>query len=113
MSIGGEFDKQHHAYINSNGELMIFNNGNQNQVSKAMSFQLDEVGQLAELMIDVALPAAFYSSRQGSSYLIEDDRLVIGSSVTTTIFVTDLNGNIIWQVLTTDNFYRAQYLTDF
>jgi len=113
MPTGGEFDKQHHAHINSDGELMIFNNGNQNQVSRAMSFQIDEVGQLAELMIDVALPAAFYSSRQGSSYLIEDDRLVIGSSVTTTIFVTDLNGNIIWQVLTTDNFYRAQYLTDF
>ena len=60
----------------------------------------------------VNLPDSLYSFKQGSVYFIDHDKLLFCSSMTKKIAITDLEGDILWQVNSEQSFYRAVYIED-
>ena len=58
----------------------------------------------------VEFPKELYSFKQGSVYLLDEDKLLFTSSVNNKIVVTDMDGNSLWNLSSDHSFYRAYYL---
>ncbi len=121
MGMNGDFDlsedeifySQHAAYINIFGELMIFDNGGPERMySRAISFNIRAKGEYDPGRVWITLPREFYSFKEGSAYLIGDDKVLFCSSRTNNLIITDLEGHILWQLHSTESFYRAFYIED-
>lgn len=104
------FSFQHSAHINSQGDLMVFDNSLWKKVSGAVSFKLDTVNMTAKTVIKATLPPSKYTSRMGSAYLLPNGNLLQTSSKTGTVMVTDQNGMILWQMNSYFVPYRAEYV---
>ncbi len=105
------FYLQHAAHINSRGELMLFDNGRSNRkISRALSFKIDEKKLKAEMIINISLPDSLFSFKQGSAYLIEDDKVLFCSSIKYRVVMTNLSGAVLWQLKSSHSFYRAEYI---
>ena len=106
------FYKQHAVHLTPNGNIMIFDNGlgNVRNTSRALAFSIDDN---CELALKVTLPDSLFSFKQGSVYYIDDDKLLFCSSMTNRIIITNLQGDVLWQVKSDASFYRAAYIADF
>jgi hypothetical protein len=106
------FYLQHAAHINAIGELMLFDNGGpERMTSRAISFKIDEkTKQALPGKINVFLPNSLYSFKQGSAYLIDDDKILFCSSIKKSIVISDLEGNILWHLKLSKSVYRANYI---
>ena len=104
------FSFQHTPYIMENGDLMLFDNGLWNEISGAKAFRLDEENKTAQTTIKAMLPAANYTARMGSAYLLPNGNLLQCSSKTGSVLITDLQGNILWQAVMYWAPYRATYV---
>lgn len=106
------FYLQHSAHINSLGEIMLFDNGGPERfTSRAVSFKLDTINhRVIDGKINVFLPKSLFSFKQGSAYLIDGDKVLICSSIKKSILVTDLEGQILWQLNLSESVYRADYV---
>jgi len=110
------FRVQHNVHINPYGSMMIFDNINivdKRRSSRALAFKIDEIKKSAEKVLEVRLPDSLYSFKQGSVSLIDKDKLLFCSSMSKKLAITDLSGNIIWQVNSNQSFYRAEYIPKF
>jgi hypothetical protein len=107
----GSFTQGHAVHRNKNGELMLFDNGTEMQLSRSLSFRLDEKNKKAELSLNIKLPKQVYSARMGSSYMIHDDTVLHCSSKTNTIVLTDVRGKVLWQLSSTFAPYRAEFIS--
>lgn len=107
----GSFTQGHAVHRNKNGELMLFDNGTEKQLSRSLSFGLDEKNKIAKLVLNIKLPKQVYSARMGSSYMIDDSTVLHCSSKTNTLVLTDVNGNVLWQLSSTFPPYRAEFLS--
>lgn len=106
------FVGQHAVHINPRGELMIFDNTvEETNSSRALAFTIDEQAMTAKATLVVDLPESLYSFKQGNVYFIDNTKLMFCSSMTNKIVITDLNGNILWQVNSDQSFYRAEYFS--
>jgi hypothetical protein len=121
LGMNGDFDlseddffySQHTAYINRNGELMIFDNGGPDRMySRVISFYIEAKGKYKPGKIRVQLPRELYSFKEGSAYLIEEDKILFCSSRTNNLVITNLEGIILWQLRSSTTFYRAYYLEE-
>ncbi len=120
LGIGGDlgmqpdqyFYLQHAAHINAYGELMLFDNGGPGRMtSRAISFTIDpETKEVLTGRINVFLPKSLFSFKQGSAYLIDDDKILFCSSIKKSIVVSDLEGNILWHLELSESVYRANYI---
>ena len=106
------FYLQHTVHINTLGEIMLFDNGGPERfTSRAVSYKLDTLNhRVIDGRINVFLPKSLFSFKQGSAYLIEDDKILICSSIKKSILVTDLEGQILWQLNLSESVYRADYV---
>ena len=116
---GGDFDidpslyfySQHAAHLNLFDEVMLFDNGGSDRkTSRALSFRIENDGKIYPGQINVSLPANLFSFKEGSVYLIENDKLLFCSTRTNYIVITDFDGNILWKLRTSDDYYRATYI---
>lgn len=104
------FSFQHSVHINSDGDLMVFDNSLWNKVSGAISFKLDTINMTAKTAIKATLPPAKYTSRMGSAYLLPNGNLLQTSSKTGTVMVTDKTGKILWELNAYFVPYRSEYV---
>ena len=107
------FKSQHAVHVNPMGSIMLFDNiAEERKTSRAIAFDIDDAGKVAEMTLVVNLPDSLYSFKQGSVFFIDADKLLFCSSMSKKIAITDLDGNILWQVNSEQSFYRAEYLGD-
>ena len=110
MDADSYFSFQHAPYINSKGDLMLFNNGLHEMQSGALSYKLDEKNKTAETTLNVKLPKEKYTSRMGNAFLMPNGNLLQCSSKTGTILITNQKGEILWQCSLANAPYRALYV---
>jgi arylsulfate sulfotransferase len=109
------FLRQHSVHTNSNGEIMVFDNGDKKErpFSRIVSFRLDEEKMEAIPQTIVNLPAALSSMKMCSVYNITDDKfLVCTSRNNVTLAVVDKQGKTLWRVNGNNSSYRAYYIKD-
>jgi arylsulfate sulfotransferase len=106
------FYSQHSVFINKFEELMLFDNGLPEIRSRALSFMIGKDGKAEVGRYDVALPPRLYSFKEGSAYLITEDKILFCSTRNNVIAVTDNQGNILWELYSPEPFYRAYYLDE-
>ncbi len=106
------FYLQHAAHINASGELMLFDNGGPGRmISRAISYRIDpDTKQVRTGKVNVFLPKSLFSFKQGSAYLIDEDKVLICSSIKKSIIITDLEANILWHLKLSESVYRANYI---
>ncbi len=104
-----DFSFQHSAYINSRGELMVFDNSLWRKESGGVSFDLDTVRWIATPRIRAVLPRSKYTSRMGNAFLLPNNNILQTSSKTGSVMVTDINGKILWEL----NCYFVPYRAEF
>lgn len=105
------FYKQHAAHQISDGSIMIFDNGDdKRQRSRALQLQLDETNLTAKSQLSVYLPDSLFSFKQGSSFLMDSDKILFCISTKNKIAITDFNGEVLWQLNADCSFYRAVYV---
>ncbi len=106
------FYSQHTVFNNRFGELMLFDNGLPDTRSRALSFRIGPDGEAEIGRYDVALPPRLYSFKEGSAYLIGEDKILFCSTRNNIIVVTDKLGNILWELYSPEPLYRAYYLEE-
>lgn len=104
------FSFQHSVNIDSEGNLMVFDNSLWAKVSGGVSFVLDTVKMTATTKIKATLPKSKYTSRMGSAYLMPNGKLLQTSSKTGSVMVTDKLGTILWELNTNFVPYRAEFV---
>ena len=60
------FSGQHSIHINTEGNLMMFDNGVKTKKSRALSFTINEQQKGARVVINAPLPDELYSEKMGS-----------------------------------------------
>ena len=110
MDTSSYFSFQHNVHINSEGDLMLFDNGIYKNESRTLSFDLDTVSMVATTRINAPLPKSLYSSRMGSAYLLPNGNLLQTSSKKGTVLITTKTGEILWELDTPNVLYRAEYV---
>jgi hypothetical protein len=108
------FYLQHTAHMNKYGELLLFDNGGPERFSsRAISFVIDpQHKEVKTGRINVFLPKALFSFKQGSAYLIDQEKILFCSSIKKSIVITDLEGHILWQLNLSESVYRADYINE-
>jgi arylsulfate sulfotransferase len=106
----GFFVRQHSAHINSDGDLMVYDNGGSRErpYSRVLSLTLDHEKKEAKIKNALILPSEFSSFRLCSAYLLDDKYYLI--SVRKNIVILDKSGNVLWHVKLDDATHRAYYL---
>lgn len=111
----GYFLRQHAVSFNSNGELMLFDNGDRKirSESRVLSFALDEKNRQAELRTNVVLPRELSAEKMCSAVLIEPGKyLVCTTKKNGIITVVNDKADVLWRVDLSNPSYRAYYLED-
>jgi hypothetical protein len=108
------FYLQHTVHMNLWDEIMLFDNGSpERRTSRAISFVLHPDKKDIETgRINVFLPPRLFSPKQGSAYLMDEDKVLFCSSIKKSIVITDLEGDILWQLNLSESAYRAVYVED-
>jgi len=108
------FYKQHASHQATDGGLIIFDNGEPNKRprSRLIKFNLNEEDLEASASLSVFLPDSLYSFKQGSAYEIENDKILFCIATNKRIAITDLTGKVLWQVISSNNYYRAEFIPE-
>lgn len=104
------FAFQHAPYINSEGDLMLYDNGLNQKISRTLSFKLDTENMVATRVINAPLPEEKYSSRMGNGFLLPNGNILQTSSKRGNIFITDQSGAILWELSSNIIPYRAEFV---
>ena len=111
MDTAAYFSFQHAVHINSEGDLMLFDNGIYREESRTLSFSLDTSTMTATNQINAPLPKSLHSSRMGSAYLLPNGNLLQTSSKIGAVVVTTKTGEILWELDSPLVQYRAEYVS--
>ena len=89
------FSHQHDIRITDNGTYTLFDNGNLHipQLSRAMEYQIDEQGMVANLLYDYIHTPAIYAPSTGSTRRLPNNNTLIGWGGSTPIALTEVNQN--------------------
>lgn len=112
MDTTSYFSFQHTPYLNEKGDLVLFDNGLFNKLSRTLVFRLDTVDMEAGTLMDVRLPKDKYTARMGSGTILPNGNVLQTSSKTGSIMVTDTSGSILWEIVTEFTPYRAEYVPE-
>ena len=107
-----KFYGQHAAHINSQGDLMLLDNGLSDSIPKVKSFTIDETNMTATPQINFAMPKEFYSGVKGCAYLLDNEYVMFCSSDKRRVYYFDLDGNYLGQLETSYKLYRAEYMDE-
>ncbi|MGM0529110.1 MAG: arylsulfotransferase family protein [Bacteroidota bacterium] len=111
MDTSSYFSFQHAVNINSEGDIMLFDNSLDKKVSRALSFSLDSLTMSAITKINAPLPKHMHSNRMGSAYLLPNGNILQTSSKRGLVLITSESGEVLWELF--DNHlipYRAEYV---
>jgi outer membrane protein assembly factor BamB len=112
MPAGSNFDQAHAVHVNNMGWIQFFDNGTNFRLSRSMAVTLDETAKKAQVIFNTLLPPPLFTDRMGSSYLVGDTNLLLCSSKSKTVVLSNFNGNLIWQLKSNRiNSYRAKFIS--
>jgi hypothetical protein len=122
LGMNGDFDlskseifyAQHAINKIDNDTYILFDNGDVElrKSSRALIFKLDEANNDFQIEKSVFLPDDLFSFKQGSVYLFDQNKLLFASSVNSKIVITDMDGEVLWNLNSDYSFYRAYYLNE-
>lgn len=113
MNAADEFLFQHYAHRNPAGDIMLFDNGGvARPVTRVLSFNLDEQTKKATTVLNLSLPANYYSAIMGNAMFMPDQSVLATSATNGTIIKSDVHGNIAWTLKVKDPIYRGEYVGD-
>lgn len=111
METADEFQFQHYAHRNPQGDIMLFDNGSATRpVTRLMSFTIDEQQKKATRKLKVELPANLYSAIMGSTMLMPDQSILSASSNNSQFVKMNAAGQVLWSVKIAQPIYRAEYV---
>ncbi|HTF17944.1 MAG TPA: aryl-sulfate sulfotransferase [Chryseolinea sp.] len=115
LDTAGYFMRQHAAYLNEVGEIMLFDNGDRKirSYSRVLSFKIDEAAKQAEVKSNVILSKELSADKMCSAVLVSPGKyLVCTSKKSGIISVVNDNAEVVWRVDLNSPSYRAYYLSD-
>lgn len=105
------FLRQHYAYRNHSGDIMLFDNGSaERPYSRIVSFAIDEISRTARTTSLTDLPIQNYSPIMGSGILLPDHTLLAASSSSQTALKMDLSGKVLFKLSFNKPIYRIEYV---
>lgn len=105
------FLHQHYAYRNYSGNVMLFDNGNEERpYSRIVSFAIDEINRTARITSITDLPIQNYSPIMGSGLLLPDHTLLAASSSSQTALKMDMSGKVLFELSFSKPIYRIEYI---
>ncbi len=107
------FIRQHSIHFNTNGDLMLFDNGDREirPESRIVAFSLDEANKMATPTLQITLPRKFSSYRMCSAYMIDDEHILACiARKDANLLVLDTAGTIKWHARVNHSSYRAYYI---
>jgi arylsulfate sulfotransferase len=110
MPAGCSFTQAHAVHINSQGNLMFFDNGVEHRQSEAYALKLDQARQVSELDLHIKLPKEIYNDRMGSAYLVDDSTVLVCSSKRHITVLANRKGVLLWTLDTAIPPYRVEFL---
>lgn len=107
------FYGQHSFHVTEDGSYMLFDNGDKRNrsSSRALGFTYKD-GEGFKQTLSISLPDSLFTSKQGSVYQIADDRYLFSSSMSSSLVLTNRNGDILWFAKSSEPYYRAYYLDE-
>lgn len=92
-------------------EVLVFDNGISNHLSRALLYSIDEKGRKAEVTMEVPLPD--YSSPYMSNVqMVNDNLLIFGSTQTNSVVFTDKEGTVLRTIRGLHQSYRSVYIPE-
>lgn len=104
-----------HALISIEpNKILLLDNGNDNEISRAMIYSIDEKTKNVEVTLNVPLPSKYHTKFMGNVEIINDDLLMFNSSNTQSVVFTDYEGNIqrVLKLEDTHRAYRSIYIPE-
>ena len=105
-----QFSQAHAVHVNSQGNLMFFNNGVEKRQSEVYALHIDEAGAKSTLDMHIKLPPDIYNDRMGSAYLITDSTVLCCSSKRKITVLVNRKGMLLWDMETAIPPYRVEFL---
>lgn len=109
------FIRQHSAFVDSAGDVMLFDNGDRKDrpYSRILSFSIDEQGMEAKTKVNIKLNSELSADKMCSVEQLQGQKfLVCTSKGDGIISVVDTEGTVMWRVNLTKPSYRSYYLKD-
>lgn len=103
-------DRQHSVSVTPDGALMIFDNGYSSEISRAVSYMIDEDAHTSVTDVCFALIPEDFSPNQSSVYQIDSERFIYASTVAQNVAITDRYGNLKWRYHSSAPMFRAIYI---
>lgn len=112
MPVGSAFDQGHAVHMNSDGNLMLFDNGTSKKRSRTLIFKLDEQQKQAKLITETKLPSEIYNERMGSAYLVDRKAILQTTSKRHIVVLTNFTGTFLWMLNTSIMPYRVEFIPE-
>lgn len=110
MDTDDYFSGQHAVQINHEGTFMLFDNGINRYISRALSFTMDQQNKRVKKVIDATLEEEYYTGRSGSAYLLENGKILQCSSNREIVLLTDRTRKVLWYIRPLELTYRTEYV---
>ncbi len=104
------FSQAHAVHINSEGNLMFFDNGVEHRLSEVYALRLDQARQTSTMDLHIRLPKDIYNDRMGSAYLVTDSTVLVCSSKRHITTLVNRKGVLLWTMDTAIPPYRVEFL---
>ncbi len=91
----GELDKQHHATFLENGNILLFDNGEERGYSRII--ELDPRAKEIVWQYKADPPEDFFSDSRGSCQRLPNDNILITESTKGRVFEITRSGEIVWE----------------
>jgi arylsulfate sulfotransferase len=107
------FIRQHSAFVDAAGDLMLFDNGDRKNrpYSRILSFSINETTRVAKTKVNIKLNSELSADKMCSVEQLEDEKFLVCTTKRNGIIsVVDGEGNVLWKVNLTKPSYRAYYL---
>ena len=103
------FSYQHAIRVLDNRNLMLYDNGNQNnpQVSRCIELELNEDQSNAEIVWEYILPDSVFTASMGECDRLDNGNTLITAGRANYLLEVDDQNNPVWEINTQDPFYRS------
>ena len=105
-----DFTQAHAVHVNSQGNLMFFDNGVEKKQSGVFAIKLDEKNGTSQIDMHIKLPKEVFNGRMGSAYLVNDTSVLVCCSKRHVVVLTNRKGNLLWTMETAMPTYRAEFI---
>jgi outer membrane protein assembly factor BamB len=104
------FQQSHDIQKVNGNELLLFENGTDDQTTRILTYRLNEQAKTTSLVKEITLPKNLYTPKMGSAYYINDSTALACSAQTGEVVLINDKGKILWRLRTPFRPYRAAFI---